>query len=308
MRSRLLAQLGQAQQHRLTLLCAAAGYGKTTLLEQWQPPRAIRLNLTEADNVLAHFKAHLVATLDGVYPKAQARVTALAPEHLAAELLNALATCAGETMVILDGYEHIRQHALVEQAVEYAPPTLHLVIATRHRPPLPLGRLRARGHLLELRTADLAFTPEETAAYLAQSCGVTLADSATLHALTGGWIVALRRAAAWLAEGRPVDEAARRLANDPVLDRYLDAAAFAAEPADVRACLLAAARADTLDVAACDAALLEMLEARNCFIGASNEGVSQRLHPLYTAFLRRRMAARTPDCDPAEAAHEKAEG
>jgi LuxR family transcriptional regulator, maltose regulon positive regulatory protein len=287
-RPRLLNRLEGARQHRVTLLTAAAGYGKTTLLEQWQSAHALRLSLTSADRDPQVFRTHLLTALDEYYPHARTRVKAASPEHLAAELLNAMATCASEMTVILDGYEHIHHHALIEQAVEYAPPTLHLVIATRRRPDLPLGRLRARGLLLEQEAIDLAFTREETTDYLAQACGATAEASTTLYECTEGWIVGLRRGAALLADGLLASEAVRHLENDPTLALYLNTAAFADEPRFVKEALLAAAYTETLDTKAYDTAVLERLEDGHLFVTPQNSGMCYRLLPLYAAFLRRR--------------------
>ncbi len=291
LRPRLVAQLDSARQHRLTVLNAPAGYGKSTLLKQWAPVRALRLSLTAADSDPELFRMHLLTLLDEHYPHARARRFSPSPEHLAAELLNALATCASEMTVILDGYEHIHHHTLIQQAVEYAPPTLHLVIATRRRPDLPLGRLRARGLLLELGITDLAFRPEETIAYLTVACGATPEASIALHKCTGGWAVGLRRAAALTAEGLSSAEVVRYLKSDPTLARYLDAVAFAAEPAPVREVLLAGAQEGTFDATACDPAVQERLEAGHLYITPQNGGLRYRLEPLYAAFLRRRGTA-----------------
>jgi LuxR family transcriptional regulator, maltose regulon positive regulatory protein len=289
-RPRLLNRLESARHHRLTLLTAAAGYGKTTLLEQWQPARALRLSLTTADSDPQVFRMHLLTALDEHYPQARTQVTAASPEHLAAELLNAMATCAREMTVILDGYEHIAHQALIEQAVEYAPPTLHLVIATRRRPDLPLGRLRARGLLLEQDATDLAFTLEETTDYLAQACGATVEASTALYQCTQGWAVGLRRGATLLADGLRAAEVARYLEGDTTLALYLNTAAFAYEPRLVKEALLAAADMETLDTKTYNSAVLERLEDGHLFVTSQNDGMCYRLLPLYAAFLRRRAA------------------
>jgi LuxR family transcriptional regulator, maltose regulon positive regulatory protein len=292
LRPRLLAQLDGARQHRLTVLNAAAGYGKSTLLKQWTPARALRLSLTAADSDPEVFRTHLLTVLDEYYPQARARMRTASPEHLAAELLNAMATCAGEMTVILDGYEHIHHHTLIEQAVNYAPPTLHLVIATRRRPDLPLGRLRARGLLLEQEATDLAFTLEETIDYLAQACGATFEASTILHECTEGWAVGLRRGATLLADGLRAAEVVRRLESDPTLAQYLNTAAFAYEPRPVKEALLAAAHMETLDTKMHDVAVMERLEDGHLFVTSLNGGTCYRLFPLYAAFLRRRRTAR----------------
>jgi LuxR family maltose regulon positive regulatory protein len=101
---------------------------------------------------------------------------------------------------VLDDY-HVIEAAAVDEAlaflIEHLPPPLHLVIATREDPPLPLARLRARGQLTEVRAADLRFTADEAATFLNQAMGLNLgADAiAALEARTEGWIAGLQLAA-----------------------------------------------------------------------------------------------------------------
>ena len=103
-------------------------------------------------------------------------------------------------MLVLDDYHVIEAgdvHDGVAFLLEHLPPQIHLVIATRADPPLPLARLRARGELVEVRAADLRFAPDEAAAYLGDVMGLTLtaAEVAALEGRTEGWIAALQLAA-----------------------------------------------------------------------------------------------------------------
>src|SRR5581483_503379 len=97
---------------------------------------------------------------------------------------------------VLDDY-HLIEAPAVDTALAFLlahlPPQLHLVIATREDPPLPLAQLRARDHVTELRAADLRFTPSEAAAFLNSVMGLTLspADIAALDERTEGWIAGL---------------------------------------------------------------------------------------------------------------------
>ena len=115
-------------------------------------------------------------------------------------LLNEIAAFPDHFLLVLDDY-HVIEAQSVDQAlaflVEHLPPSMHLVIATREDPQLPLARLRARGQLTELRAADLRFTPAEAAEFLNQVMGLNLAtaDSAALEARTEGWIAGLQLAA-----------------------------------------------------------------------------------------------------------------
>mgnify|MGYP000846796271 CR=1 FL=1 len=168
LRPRLSARLnaGLAAGHRLTLVSASAGFGKTTLVSEWvaacgQP--VAWLSLDAGDNDPARFLAYLVAALQTVIPGIGAGVLAALEspqpppaEALLTSLINEIATIphtpstgSGRRFIlVLDDY-HLVEAQTVDQALafllEHLPPQMHLVIATREDPPLPLARLRARG-------------------------------------------------------------------------------------------------------------------------------------------------------------------
>ncbi len=96
-------------------------------------------------------------------------VTAPPPAVITRSLLNDLVAIEQDFILVLDDYHVIHNqaiHDLMIELVRHPPRTLHLVIASRHDPPLPLAGLRARGHVVELRAADLRFTLEEAAQFL----------------------------------------------------------------------------------------------------------------------------------------------
>ena len=121
-------------------------------------------------------------------------------ESILTTLLNEITAIPDNFILVLDDY-HVIDSKPVDQAltflVEHLPPQMHLVIATREDPPLPLARLRARGQLTELRAADLRFTPAEAAEFLNQVMGLNLSaeDIAALETRTEGWIAGLQLAA-----------------------------------------------------------------------------------------------------------------
>ncbi len=121
-------------------------------------------------------------------------------EALLTVLLNEIAAMLQEFILVLDDY-HLIDAKPVDQALafllEHQPPQMHLVIATREDPPLPLARLRARGQMTELRAADLRFTPAEAAEFLNRVMGLNLSaeDIAALETRTEGWIAGLQLAA-----------------------------------------------------------------------------------------------------------------
>lgn len=209
-RPRLFARLDAGQDTLLTLVCAPAGFGKTTLLAGWLrvASRPVAwLGLDSADSDLARFLSYLVAALQMLAPDVGAGLLGLLqaqptppPEILLTALLNDLSALPHKSVLVLDDY-HVLQappiHAALIFLLDHLPPTLQLVIATREDPPLPLSRLRARGQLAEVRAADLHFTPEEADQFLGRGMGLQLPEGqmAALVARTEGWAAGLQLAA-----------------------------------------------------------------------------------------------------------------
>ncbi|MBN1660530.1 MAG: tetratricopeptide repeat protein [Anaerolineae bacterium] len=219
-RPRLIARLDAGLYRRLTLISAPAGSGKTTLASGWlarlrsttgddEPAsRGVAwLSLDSGDSDPARFFTYLVAALDtvdaslaqGIRPLL--KVPHLPPiPSLVTTLINDLAAHGAPLVVALDDYHAVDDlgiHEALGLLVEHLPPTVHLVVITRHDPPLPLSRLRARGQVTEIRQRDLAFSTEEAARFLNESMGLGLAptDIALLESRTEGWITGLQLAA-----------------------------------------------------------------------------------------------------------------
>ena len=222
-RPRLVERLndGLRLEHRLTLISAPAGYGKTTLLSEWiasNPSSPVErgreregvasLSLDEQDNNAPRFWMYVIAALQTVTGKAfgqnalqMLEASPSSPtQTILTALLNDIAVLADKIILILDDY-HVISNPVIHEGItfllEHQPRQLHLVIATRADPPLPISRLRAREQLTELRVADLRFTPDETASFLNEAMGLRLTpdDVQTLEARTEGWIVGLQLAA-----------------------------------------------------------------------------------------------------------------
>ena len=211
-RPRLLERLneGLSASCKLTLISAPAGFGKTTLVSEWIAGcgRPVAwLSLDEGDNAPHRFLAYLVAALQTIAANIGAGVLAILQspqpppiESILTTLLNEITTIPDNFVLVLDDY-HVIDSKPVDEALtfllEHLPPQMHLVIATREDPHLPLARLRARGQLTELRAADLRFTPAEAAEFLNQVMGLNLSaeDIAALEARTEGWIAGLQLAA-----------------------------------------------------------------------------------------------------------------
>ena len=217
LRPRLIERLneGLSADRKLTLISAPAGFGKTTLVSEWiascERPVAW-LSLDEGDNDLAGFLTYLVTALQSVEANIGAGIlNALqspqppSTESILTALLNEIAAFPDNFVLVLDDY-HVIDSKPVDEALtfllEHLPPQMHLVIATREDPQLPLARLRARGQLTELRAADLRFTPAEAAEFLNRMMSLDLSpgDISALEARTEGWIAGLQLAA-WLCKG-----------------------------------------------------------------------------------------------------------
>jgi LuxR family transcriptional regulator, maltose regulon positive regulatory protein len=208
-RRRLSERLNEGLHRKLTLISAPAGFGKTTLVSAWlatcERPVAW-LALDEGDNDPARFLTYLVAALRTIAPEIGAGVLGvlqspqLPPtEAILTTVLNDITTLSARFVLVLDDY-HLLEAPPVDRALtfllEHLPPQMHLVITTREDPQLPLARLRARGHMTELRATDLRFTPAEAAAFLTGVMDLNLSaeDIVALEERTEGWIAGLQLA------------------------------------------------------------------------------------------------------------------
>ena len=187
LRSRLIDRLNEGLRHKLTLVSAPAGFGKTTLISEWlsgcERPTAW-LSLDENDADPARFLLYVCAALQSIEVNMEAGVlrSLRAPEPPVMEailtiLLNQITASPTPSMLVLDDY-HAAQSKAIDQIISFLlahlPPQLHLVIITRQQPAFSLARLRARGQLTELLAHDLRFTYKETDAFLGEAMGFRL--------------------------------------------------------------------------------------------------------------------------------------
>jgi LuxR family maltose regulon positive regulatory protein len=190
-RPRLLERLTQATTRELTLVCAPAGFGKTSLLGEWARGSGTPvawLSLDAGDSDPTRFWRYLAAALDQVRPGIGRQVAGLLHgaqqpplEAVVTVVVNQLSAASEELVLVVDDY-HLVEGPLVHDSLavllERLPPQLRLVVASRADPPLPLARLRARGQLAELRQRDLRFTLEEAGALLEAATSQELAPAA----------------------------------------------------------------------------------------------------------------------------------
>lgn len=328
-RPRLVERMeqGLAAGCKLTLISAPAGFGKTTLVSEWISAltpgpspggrgggmRAAWLSLDEGDSDPARFMGYLVAALQTIAANLGEGVLAAlqssqppATEAILTVLLNEITVIPEHFLLVLDDY-HVIDSQAVDQAliflIEHMPPQMHLVIASREDPPLPLARLRGRGQLTELRLADLRFTPGEAAEFLNRVMQLSLSadDIAALETRTEGWIAGLQMAAISM-QGLP-DAAAfiqsftgsHRFVLDYLLEEVLQR-----QPVEVQSFLLRTSILDRLCGPLCEAVLeawsasgqatLEHLERANLFIvPLDHERRWYRYHHLFGELLRQRL-------------------
>jgi LuxR family maltose regulon positive regulatory protein len=321
LRSRLIARLNAGLYRKLALICAPAGFGKTTLLSAWLADcgRPVAwLSLDKGDSDPSRFLAYLVAALQTIVPTIGAGVVGALQssqppppiDALLPMLLNEIATLPQPAILVLDDY-HLLDARSIDQALafflERLPSQLHLVIATREDPQLPLARLRARGQLTELRAADLRFTSVEVTAFLTEVMGLNLSvqDIAVLEARTEGWIAGLQLAALSMQGHQDVPGFIRAFAGDNryILD-YLVEEVLQCQPEHVRSFLLQTAILDRLSGSLCDAvsgqtggtARLEALHRSNFFVVPLDDRRQwYRYHHLFANVLQAHLAAEQPD-------------
>jgi LuxR family transcriptional regulator, maltose regulon positive regulatory protein len=271
-RPRLLARLDEGlNEGRCSLLSAPAGAGKTSLLATWvtRLDRPVAwLALDERDQEIHQVLRYLVASLQTIAPECGRAALALLdvpptapPEVVLTSLVNDIAALPGRALLVLDDYHLVREPAIytaIEFLLNNLPPPLHLTIATREDPPLPLPRLRASRQIIELRAVDLSFNVEEAAAFLSAGMGLRLTEEqvAALVERTEGWAAGLQLAGLALrdrSDPAPFVEAftgGHRLVVD-----YLMAEVLERQPVPVRRFLLVTSVLDRLCAPLCDALL-----------------------------------------------------
>jgi LuxR family maltose regulon positive regulatory protein len=315
-RPRLIERLNEGLIRKLTLVSAPAGFGKTTLVSEWvascgQP--AAWLSLDDGDNDPARFISYVVKalqTLDaGIGEGLLAALQSPQPvkiETILTTLLNEISAITENFLLILDDY-HLLDSQLVDQSlaflIEHQPSQMHLVIATREDPSLPLARLRARGQLTELRAADLRFTSAEAAEFINRVMELNLSDEdvAALEARTEGWIAGLQLAAISMRDHKDATgfiqsfTGSHRFVMDYLLEEVLHQ-----QSESIQAFLLRTSVLDRMCGSLCDAVLLapsipgqatlENLERANLFtVPQDNERRWYRYHHLFGDLLRKRL-------------------
>ncbi|MDT5352963.1 MAG: hypothetical protein QOJ56_1495 [Mycobacterium sp.] len=320
-RTALLDALSAGRCRKLTLLSAPAGWGKTTLLAQWvvgtgEDQRFGWLSLDSSDNDPVWFWMYVVAALQKVIPGVGTRageLLAVGADPLKVvlpTLLNELATIDNQIVLILDDYHVVASRRIHEQmafVINRMSANLHLVLATRADPLLPLARLRASGDLLEVRTDDLRFLAIEADRLLNEVLGLGLADAEIqlLCRRTEGWAAGLYLAALSLAGRTDAAAFIETFAGDNrhIVD-YLMAEVLDGQPPQLRSFLLRTSVLPRLSGALCDAVLegtgsasvLEKIERENLFLVPLDLSRRwYRYHQLFGELLRTELHRSEPD-------------
>jgi LuxR family transcriptional regulator, maltose regulon positive regulatory protein len=321
-RRRLAGRLGAVSRSALTVVSAPAGFGKTTLLTEWlaaggaEKSAIAWLSLDRRDNDPALFWTYVVTAIQ----TAADRVGTAALQLLASQpppidaalsaLLNDLDGLSTDLVLVLDDYHLVEApqvHDGMRFVLEHQPQRLHLVLATRADPPLPMAQLRARGQLVEVRAGDLRFTVEEAAAYLngAMELGLSADDVAALDGRTERWIAALQLAALSLQGREDVSAFIAGFAGDDryIVD-YLAEEVLGRPPAEVRQFLLQTSILEGLTGPLCEAvtgreggkATLVALERANLFLVPLDDRRQwYRYHHLFADVLHTHLLDERPD-------------
>ena len=228
-RSRLTDKLDSGEKCPLSLVSAAAGYGKSLLVSNWLEScnrPSVWLSLDEDLNDLSVFVQYFLFAVRKLFPDACPKTLALltmpdpqSVEIFSAKLISELSEITTPFVLVLDDYGFIHDpniHELLNQVLKYRPSALQLVVLTRHDPPFPLHALRGQGELVEIRQKELQFTMREMTNFLQKSIGLTLGEQAQadLYYKVEGWAVGLRLIALSLQNREDVDEFLREMKGD----------------------------------------------------------------------------------------------
>ncbi|HBT1262755.1 TPA: helix-turn-helix transcriptional regulator, partial [Klebsiella pneumoniae] len=313
-RPRLLQLLSPVQQCRLGVVCAGAGFGKTTLLAQWhqqmvaQGERIAWLSLDEDDDDVWQFIPYLLQALRPLYADWDAdfwrdmeEQKLSSSEQLLAGLINQLHYCPHDVYLIIDDFHVINDRGVYEALgylIKHAPAALHLIIGSRFHPNLALSQLQAQDQLVEIYDRDLQFTLEETKHYFSRTVALPLSNhhAQRLQSVTEGWIA-----------GMKIASLSAELQNDPEhllrnmhggtrsIARYLKEVVLDPLPEEVLDFLVKTSFLSRLNAELCNAvtgrddskAMLAWIERHNLFLSALDEqGYWFRYHPLLQENLR----------------------
>jgi len=317
-RARLLDQLNEGRHRPLTLISAPAGYGKSTLASRWVATCASPsgwVSLDESDSDLRMFPRYVLAAIKSASSKLEFRTEALLEASqlpsalvLAHQLLNDLHQITKPFILVLDDFHRIHEtsvHDLVTEVLAYPPQAMHLVLLTRRDPPLPIARLRGRGQVTEIRSADLRFTPNEAAGFLNKMLKVPVDDdtAALLDQKMEGWVTGLRLAGLYLQGQKDMKLRVQELSGSSgYIAEYLAAEVLSRQHPEMVSYLLETSILDRFCAPLCgqmhqkqsskqpefsaDQFIQWLVDSDLFVIALDDEGYWFRYHHLFQAFLK----------------------
>jgi LuxR family transcriptional regulator, maltose regulon positive regulatory protein len=330
-RAELVARLAGANA-KLVLVAAPAGFGKTTLVAQWQlSPAESRpfawMSLDPGDNDPGRLWWHVAYALQRACPEFSAddvlAVVRGQPPDIAGTLLplliNELAKLTEPVVLVLDGYHVISEpdcHDQLAFLLLHLPLTVRLVLLTRADPPLPLARVRAAGELAEVGAHELRFAPAQAAELVAAVAGVELspADLAKLVDLTEGWPAGIYLAALLLHGRASPGDVIRKFSGDSrFVEEFLAEEVLGRQPGQVRQFLLRTSILGRFCAPLCDAVtgsadaaeIIDTLERENLFVVPLDDTRQWfRYHHLFAEMLRSELSRAEAEIVPS--LHERA--
>ena len=320
-RPALITQMNAGLRGKLTLVCAPAGYGKTTLVLDWLSQLAGEyasgwFSLDENDNDPVRFLAYVIAAIQQTYPDFGGSTDTLlrAPQSPSGEvilttLLNEMAAIPKPFILVLDDYHTVQIPAIHKNLatwLEHQPEALHLVLITREDPLLPIARWRAKGQLTEIRQEDLRFTQQECADFIRNVMGISISpgDLGALERRTEGWIAGLQLAALSMQHTDPSSFIKAFNGSSRYVLDYLVDEVISRQPEDVQNFLTCTSILERLSGPVCDAVTgennsqerLEALEQANLFLVPLDQSrIWYRYHRLFAELLRHRLRNTYPD-------------
>ena len=321
-RQHLLDRLDLRRHRPLTLVSAAAGYGKSTLASCWLEscdcPSAW-VSLDEKDSDLRQFMVYFLAAIESMFPDAAGETHALLKgtdlppvASLSGTLINELVEIDQPFILVLDDYHAIHDktvHNLINELITHPPDVMHLMVVTRRDPPFPLAKLRVRGQMTEIRAHDLCFSRSDTIEFLQKVMGMDVdhQTAVILEEKTEGWVAGLRLAVLSFRERSDIN---RILSNLPDNNRYvmdyIIAEVVSHQPSEIKDYLLSTAILDRFCAPLCEAVcsvtndsetcslsgqlFIDRIEENNMFvIPLDDHNRWYRFHHLFRQLLRREM-------------------
>jgi LuxR family maltose regulon positive regulatory protein len=325
-RPRLSALLDEALNHSFTLVSAPAGFGKTTFLSSWArslqacDARRCWVSLDEEDNDPRLFWSYVLTALQMHCPERfQSLLMDLQSQSppplksLLRALINLLAEGTDHFVLILDDYQVITEqqvHTTLAYLIEHLSPQLHIIMATRADPPLPLPLLRARQQALEVRTDQLRCTAEEVKAFFREVMGIQMQEEAIQQVTlrTEGWLVGLHLLGLSLQQSANPAILLQEVSGEQcyILD-YLTEVVLGQQPQEVQTFLLSTCILERLTASLCDALteqtdsqqMLQRLEQANVFVVVlDSKRQWYRYHALFAEVLSCQLEKTQPDLVP----------